>query len=488
MTIRKTLVLALLLGAVVLYVFKFELPREEARAGTGKPFAGLAAAALTEVKIVGAGGEVLLRNSAVQAPADGAASAHELSAEELKAWRLGDVPDAVLERGAVNSLLIALGELDLGPALPAGELDGDRSVYGLTEPELRITVTGPAGAREVLFGKRNEYVSKRYAMLAGEEAIHLASEALFTAAKKNKDDFRSRTPVEFTDGEVSALVLRGAVPIRLVQGADSRWQIAEPGPYPASDAAVADLTRELRNLRAVEFKDDPGELSQYGLAAPEHEISIEFKDGTKEPLTLSLGTPPGDSEDTWLRISGRKSLFRLASNPADRLLKPVEALRERRLFRFATDRVTTVTLEPGGEAKVELVKQDGKWTVNGRPGDEPFILDLLRNLSELEAVSFLPPGRSLGAPAAVIRVTTAPLLKEGSPEVRTLTIGQPIEDVGGVAGQSAQVEGGGDPFVLGAEYVKALLPRAEALQASTPPALPTPTPPVDMTLVTPPAG
>jgi len=472
MSLRKTILLGVVLAIVVCYIRAVELPRETAVIESSQPYRSIPVEQISEIMITRPSGAFRILNERVEgagaSPAPTPDALAAASVDRADRWRLADAPSGSLDRGVINSLLSSISNLTLGKPIPTGELDGDRSVYGLTEPPLTLVVKREGGSREFVFGALNDYVSKRYVAVDG--GIYLVPDALFTAADRPRDDFRNRSPISFVESDLKGLSIKTPRE-EIVFTLDEvyRWRMVKPAAHGASDGAMANLARELRSLKTAEFIDAPGPLETYGLKEPVLTVTLDFKPEVRStPLVIEIGVPPGakpQDEAAYARIAGLDGILRLSANPIDAIVKDSSAFRERAVLRFSSDLVEDVTIEPKDGEKLSLVRAGDEWQVNGQPGDAPFVRDFIRNLSNFEVDSFAAPGPAHGFDAPTLKVTVnlRAAAPGGASSKRVLIVGARSMDGPRETGYYGGVDDLTEPFVIGAEKLKLLSPHREAL-------------------------
>jgi hypothetical protein len=469
MNLRKTLGIALLLGGLVAYIRFFELPREEERLTADQPYRGVSPQEFSALTVRRGAETFRFINSDVVTKGAAAPTPDPVtlaSVDRSKSWRLADVSAGGLDKGAINSLLTALVGFTLGKPLARAELASDPSVYGLKEPVVSLIVTRGNETREIRFGALNEYVSKRY--VASGDEVYLIADGLFTAVDKARDQFRNRNPIDFADSELAAVKLKsGGTTLNFVSDDSFRWRMTEPVAFKVSDTAMANLARALRNIRVADFVDDVGELGQYGLAVPKLSVELQFRQEVRpEPLTIDIGlVPAGKAQEVFLRIANAAAVMRLPSDPTDAILKRPEDFRDRSIFNVAVDRVEGVTIERPNLETLKLERRGEEWTVNGAPGDRPFIEQVVRTLATLEAESFARTGAVTGVEKPTARISIA--VRGPEPEApvtsRVLVVGSRVMDGESETGYYGRVSDGEETFIIGAKDFKLLLPLKESL-------------------------
>lgn len=474
MNVRKILIGAVILGALVAYIRAVELPRDESKINAAQPLRGVSPQEFVEIVIVRDGETFRLVNDRVEPPAIDPKSTPDpvtlASIDRAKSWRLADVPAGGLDKGAINSLLTSLVGITFDTPIPQTELDPDLGVYGLKEPRLALTAKRETASYEIRFGSLNEYVSKRYVGFGGE--VYLVADGLFTAADKAREQFRNRTPIDFADSELAAVSISGPNDeLAFVSDESYRWRMTRPADYPVSDVAMATLGRSLRNLRVADFVDAPESLERYGLTKPKLSVKLDFRPDTRpEPLVIELGNTTGAGPvETYLRLGGGSAIFRLSTDPTETIVKRPDEFRERAIFRFPAERVERVMIERPDVQKLELTRQDAEWTVNGRPGDRPFVEQVVRGIAGLQADGFPPAGAE---PSFVPLAGTFTLTVRGEkvgeqPTIYTLTFGGRAMDGQRETGYYGRVNDAKEPFIVSAGTLKVLTPLYESLVKTT---------------------
>jgi len=345
MSLKKSFALLLILTLLGVYIYKVELPREEQKLKSQNLLPGVSKEELASIEITNSKGSFTLINSGAGNSATGQDKSttitEQLEASALSSWQFADLKDADIDRGALNSLLSLLLELKLDKSIPADQLD-ELSVYGLDKTEVTIKTSNAGKYFELKIGKKNEYVGKRYLQVTGNPAVYLVPDSLYLAANKPRTDFRSRTPLDFTDADLVSFAIHSSTQkLKVDSLSAAKWQIVEPLRAQASSTEISNLTMAIRNLSAQEFIEGATErLGDFNLAEPQLRLSLVFKEHTKKkPLEVRIGSVSGKEGDkevsqTYLFIEGKSTVFKLTADPFPGLTKPVNALREKKLFGF----------------------------------------------------------------------------------------------------------------------------------------------------------
>ena len=79
----------------------------------------------------------------------------------------------------------------------------------------------------------------------------------------------------------------------------SNWKITAPKPLVADQESVSTILYNLSPLDgATLIQDKPADLSQFGLATPEAQVSATVKDGRTQTVLIGDETPTGDRPGT----------------------------------------------------------------------------------------------------------------------------------------------------------------------------------------------
>ena len=468
MGMTRLLTLALIFLLIVFYTYEVELPRDEVKAHQASLLGGKTRGDIQSIAITNAKGGVSLKRVGNGGSDD----------EVARQWELAAVPGSVIDIGAMNSLLSAISELKLDQPIPANEREADLGVYGLKDPEAVLKLDFSDGPRELRLGKLNRYVSKRYVQPGLQGDLFLAQDVLFSALDKSATDFRSRTPIVFSDGDVAELKMHRGAQSVVLQVKDQEWWLTEPISAKASATAFSDVARELRNLRAEDFIEGAqAKLGDYGLQPGEVVFEVGFARKDRQPLRVRVGrkvtvipesrtdkskNSPKESktEQFTFFVEGQPSIYTLKSDPTAQLVKSVDDLREKRLFTFAGDKVRSVHVQEGTNA-FEMVRQDGLWKVGEAAGDTTFISSYLFDLAQLEATSFALPTGDLGlsTPSLTITVTLQGL--DGKDLVRKLLLGKK----GSLQGKEvvyAAINTPSEAFAITGDSYRRILPKRES--------------------------
>lgn len=406
MSLKKLLILAIILAGGLSVVRYVELPREEAKRVAGLALQDTDSDKITSVTISQPDkAPYTLKRAAAQPSADAKPKKESSDASvvdvktEPGSWELirgGLVVDTKLDGAALEALISQVVSISLGEPLPAAELETDLAPYGLATPELVIKVERGDGAPvEFKFGKRSTFTGGRYLQM-GDGRVFMLAEGLFQVGQKEMDSLRSRTRVEFENNDVQqiAIVAHGET-VELRKGAEGKgWRIAgAPSDKEANQEKVVELLRRLRALQAVKFFDTQAELPS-GVVLDKPQVRITLKDdkGVLIPGAndIKLYVQSDDPANMVLAVGDTAPFAKIQGNSINSFALSADTLLEKRFFRVDKSQIAEVAIVRRGTSEPKLdgslfLKRDGdSWKVDDAPGDRAFVEDYLRRLGELE--------------------------------------------------------------------------------------------------------
>jgi len=205
--------------------------------------------------------------------------------------------------------------------------------------------------------------------------------------------------VEIQKDKIEQLVIKSASgEVSTVKRTDGTWEISAPLSAPADETLITRIVTPLGGLEIIRVIDEhPTDLSQYGLAPPQVEVTITTS-AAAGTLRLLLGgkTPVGTA--VYAQLSSSPRVVLIASDIEDAANKSPSDLRDKAVFRIDRDKIDSFEIEGAGST-VQLGKQGLEWEVV-KPlhtqGDLGVISELLTKLKSLQMASIVdsPSGDS----------------------------------------------------------------------------------------------
>jgi hypothetical protein len=189
----------------------------------------------------------------------------------------------------------------------------------------------------------------------------------------------------------------------------SSWKITSPKPLVADQDSVSTILYNLSPMDGATLIDEKAaDLKQFGLAAPEAQITATGKDGKAHTVLVGDETPTGDS--AYIMISGESKVYSVPKNTKTNLDKGLNDLRDKRLLPVDFDKLTNVEIN-GSKLHLAFASENGQWTVRSPA-------NLRGDTSKMEAIieKLRTATMDPGAPEAEAK-KAASLYASGSPIV-----------------------------------------------------------------------
>jgi hypothetical protein len=169
--------------------------------------------------------------------------------------------------------------------------------------------------------------------------------------------------LEIPQDQFAAIAIRrmGAETVRL-ENAGGAWRIKAPVDMAADQDAVRGLVSTLAVLNAEQVVEEkPSDLAPFGLQTPILTVAVTRKDGKTQEVRIGDDVPTGSA--AYAQAAGDARLFALASMNKTALEKTWRDLREKRLLRIDSGKLTRVELSAKGQT-IEFGKNNsGAWTI-----------------------------------------------------------------------------------------------------------------------------
>lgn len=385
-----TTLLAALAVALGLYVWLVEIrgsvEREQAAAAERRVL-GVRADAITELELpLTDGGRALLVR-------DGA-------------WRLASPLEFPADTRTVDRALEALEELESELVIdPAPE---DLSAFGLSA-ELRGVIGVRAAERSLrlYLGADAPIGSARYFALEDESRIFTAERSTLDLLSTSLYELRDKRLTQLAVDEIVELQVRaaGGLIATAVRGEDG-WRLVAPDEAAADSQRIERLLQDLVLARASEFVDEPQDLSLYGLALPERQLSLARSDGST--YSFELGRSDGT---VYVRVDGADVLYAVPERLLDGIPHEFFGYRYKRVFGLEEADVGRVELSfPRTGVAHRFERRDNEWVPeDGSMELKSFAIeDLLFAIRALDATALEPPSavaEPLGLDPASVRVS-----------------------------------------------------------------------------------
>lgn len=475
MSLKKSAILAVLLVGLLVYIMRVVEPAKEAEKQEKLIFRDLAKDKITLLHVVSKNGEYNLEQIAAAEPTPKTSEADDSLDQPVISeggkWQLVGAENAPIDQAKVASIVAAITNLSSEGAIAAEDIDKDQKLYGLSEPEMTIELKTSSKNYTIKFGKENAYVGKRYVSIEPDgPALMMAPDSLLVTAGVKVDQVKSKSPIMFPDTEVKSIEIKAkkeSVKVERVAQGDKSWKVTAPIEAKASDKVISQLMRDLRNLHTEEFNErTPQAVTADGLDTPLVELQVEFLNQHK-PINVKIAPAKAVDENkpAYFIVDDQPAIYKATNFDQTTLVKSALELRDREMFAFDRSKLEKLTFKGAGDqSEHELVKlADGKWSIDGKPADSTFVIELLGNLNALKADGF---------ESAAASIFDKPQLKL---ELKLATGAQSLlvggENEVGSKQYFARSSSRAEDFIISADTMKLITPRVDVLLMQ-----PTPTP------------
>lgn len=412
MGIKRLLIAGATVAGLLSFIIYVEKPQQEEKRKQGLALGGAKSVQLSSIEVTKKGESWKLVNNKV---VEGAIQEASAVSSEVQNWRLASLPQAKLEEAPVRSIISSLIDLKTEESFTPDE-GQSLTDFGLVDPQITATITVKGEEKKLYFGKRSEYLGKRYLKIGDAKELFLISDAPALALDKSILDLRSKAPISFDQEDLSTFLVQGAQGRVLLKRENGFWSIQEPRQVSANNLVVGEIFRELRGLRVKSFIDEVGsDLTQWGLSNPKLKFELVKKDEGEAPIELLLSSDKDGQ--SYLKMSNQSSVFILEKVNFDNLNKDFKGLRNRRLFDFETWKVKKATIKSDGATDFIMEKGDAEWRVQGEVGDESFISQYFTDLSEVEATDYVEAHLSEDIIKGAVEIFSARLILEDNKEI-----------------------------------------------------------------------
>ena len=450
--------MAIALGLFAVFAYRFEqshprTPSPDA-AHPGVPVLGkISPSDITHIGAIGAKGSYAIEHAGGTEP-----------------WKMKRPQGADADARKAAEIANAVASMQSRNSLSPEEIDPNQSIYGLSPPELILTVDGNFGRKVFSFGKKIAVGGRRYLQPENDGRILVVDDAVFNLLNSAPDDVRDRKPIAFDAAAVERIDLKRENDSLQLVKKDGKWMLHFGSTEAEADAGFVEAKlKQLSAIRVSRFVDEPDQpIAFYGLALPRLvvDISAPGKSPDAEPQKMQIQFGEGVSVESVAANEagdavprGKKAFFfRTSKSPfvyetetpgfID-LLKGSEFFRRRTPWtELNPDSIERVEIQTADRDSASLKREDSGWTMT--IGEKSEALDAkrkvnfdgwLKSLSSLKVLSYAPPVDAaqsftgLSASKNQLKI----FIKD-KPRPYLLVIGSEIKDSGELQGSSVGLD------------------------------------------------
>ena len=333
----------------------------------------------------------------------------------------------------------------------------DLAQYGLADPPLEVDFTVKGKTQKLLLGDATINGSANYVSLAGDPHVYTIATYVKSSLDKTAGDLRDTRllTVDFdkaTQIELTAQTAGKKQSLTFARDKES-WQIVKPQAIRADAFQMDSVVRSLRDakLTASSPDDEKKNAAAFSAGAPFALAKITASTGTQELQVRK------SKDDYYAKSSAVEGSFKIPSGIATGLNKPLDDLRNKKIFDFGFNDPDRIEIHDGAKAMYLTHGGADWWGADGKKLDAATVQPVVEKLRDLAAVKF--PDSGFASPAIEIIVVS--------------NSGKRTEKVAiAKAGVSYIAKREGEPglYELGAAAVDDLRQAAAGVKAAPPPA------------------
>jgi hypothetical protein len=392
---KTTIMLALLAGALLLFIVFVERERPEpevAAAQARKLFPGFNAAAVRSIEFVGRS------NATLRAERDGLG------------WKLTAPIPYPAQSPSIQAFLEALGELEQGRVISAADVarqTNGLTAYGLNPPFATVQVELNTNRVQLAIGSMSQMGDQLYFQPDGRKEVLTCGSNFFVRLPQTIFDWRDLSLVDLPEGSFDRMTVRsGARGFEVQRDTNSgTWKLSQPMNARADNPKLEHLFQTARAWRVSGFvTDDPTvDLEKLGLKPPELEVTFALGSNSQQtvqfgrsPIVTNLATNATAAMNAvtnfvYARRLKHTNIVLVHRTVLEALSQPFTEFRDRRLATFDPANITAI--EVRAEDTFTLRRQpDQSWRVTeplNFAADSDIVQDLLLSLGSLEIMDFV---------------------------------------------------------------------------------------------------
>jgi hypothetical protein len=202
----------------------------------------------------------------------------------------------------------------------------DTSKYGLTQPQIRLTIS-PKDSDNIILLVGDKSGGSVYVKTGSSNSVYLMDASIAGDLDKKVLHLRDKQVMKFQQNDAKRIELRRKDEIIVCIKQERDWRLIEPVKEKAKNYEINDIIRELGDLKAERFvAEKAGDLQEYGLSQPEIEVIVTLEDDSGKILLVGKNLP--DVNSAYAKTGDMDVIFVIGGDILEELGKSVEDIRE----------------------------------------------------------------------------------------------------------------------------------------------------------------
>lgn len=387
MTLRTTLVLAVILIALGLYAYFGEYKGAEKKQKSEEQ-----TKTLMEVK----------KEDVAEIGIDTGGKSIRIISTAPDAWQITQPLKARADDSTVGRILGDFEKLKYKDIVE--ERPNDLTPYDLKNPKVVVHLKMKKGQAEktVWLGAKNPVNDVFYIRVNNDPRVYSVESSIGDVTTTTLLDLRDKKLTDFTSEKVNSLEIKTSAQDFQFQKDSGTWKMKKPVESPASDNQITSLLSSLESLRATEFVDeaqaDPG---KYGLQTPSTEVDLILGKGLQQKILFGNK----DNGQIYCRVEGNPGIAKVSDSFSDIFNKKMEDWREKKLVIFNRFDADQVRIKSGNQLYSFTKNKEEKWAEQSPQKGEietDKLQELLEKLESAEITKYGDRPSLEGAPTLEI--------------------------------------------------------------------------------------
>ncbi|MBM4352539.1 MAG: DUF4340 domain-containing protein [Deltaproteobacteria bacterium] len=308
----------------------------------------------------------------------------------------------------------------------------------------RLTATVKSGDKEETYSLSIGAGRKKgvYARIEGRDGIVLIGKWSAEQLMKSLSDMRRKKIFSFEEKDVEQISVNvpGKTPMTVARDG-AEWKFIEPAGEFAAASKVKSLANSLTNFRVGDFLDKVPDDAGLDASAARVTVKLSAAAGSGT-TTLLIGKEYKDKDDQeryYGKLDGTSQAFSIQKFSRENVLKEVDDLKDKRLFRIEQEDIASFTIKhPDEELSFAPAKKDGKdvWNLSGpKPKEDVNVSSILSTLASLDVEKTLEDKKPEDVGLDKEGITVSFKLQDGSEH--SVTVSEEVDDTSTYATTSA---------------------------------------------------